>query len=171
MVVLDEEYIRQQQYAHNIQTLYQCDLEENRFRDENGLYCWRGITQKRPDCVVADTCSPYSYTDARTAFCVQFGCDPTLAVANPEGLQSPVDNRRGGIVVFVDPKRCEGFVDTAGCFLDGVVQSFDKLAAPARQDETLMSFAILTVLGIGITLYFAVIPHSRQKSKAFFKGF
>ena len=171
MVVLDEEYIRRQQFAHNLQTNAECTLKENRYRDENGLYCWRGITQKRPDCVIADTCSPYSYTDARTAFCVQFNCpNPNLFVANPEGLQSPVENRRGGIVVFVDPQRCEGAVDTAGCFLDGITQSFDKLANPQRSDDTMMSFAIMTVLAVGFTLYFAVVPKSRQKSKTFFKG-
>lgn len=104
---------------------------------------------------------------------MQFGCPETetsLYVAPLEGIKSPVENRRGGIVAYVDPTRCNGLVDTAACFMDGITQSFDKLAHPDRQDETMMSFAILTVLGVGISLFFAAMPRSKEKSKAFFKG-
>src|ERR1700716_4209783 len=92
-----------------------CELKENRFsipnvRDANtgktySLYCWKGrITftdASKQECDIGSICDVYSYANARTRFCLQWGCQPNLYVSNQGTTDAgnAVVNDRGGVIV------------------------------------------------------------------------
>lgn len=149
--------------THDLSTANPCTLKENRFKTPNPeepgseLYCWRGIihTHKdgKPDCVIGSVCDPYSFTNARTRFCLTWGCDPHLYVANEGTADAGVTviNERGGTVVYTPKKECEGaFVNKFSCIMKGFRQSLDFALDPANKKQLLvrmsMAFALLIVL-------------------------
>lgn len=149
--------------THDLHRTTPCTLKENRFKIKNPeepgkeLYCWKGIIRQQPDCVVGSVCDTYSYTNARTRFCLTWGCSPHLYVAN-EGTEDSgltVMNERGGTVVYNSKKECEGaFISKFQCFISGIRQSLDFALDPANKKQILVKMTIwFGILIAGIIAY------------------
>jgi len=154
--------------AHNMGILSgKCDPGENRFKDPKfGLYCWRGIARRKEEleagksCIIAEACSPQSFSDARTRFCLTFGCpDPFRYTDNTlpgEVEQGAVANRRGGVLVFNNKEKCTGLAGVLGCVGDGVKQSIDNVASNTESHKNLLiSVGGLIAIALGIRIIFA----------------
>ena len=174
----DPESLEYKLYTHDIGKISPCDLKENRYTMENfydtedkktysQIYCWKGIIRKNPDCVVGTVCDPYSFTNARTRFCLTWNCpDPHLYVADLSG--EAVVNERGGVVVFNPKDKCKGgFLSQINCFVSGMRQSLDHVLDPANRKQLLIQVAIISVMvTIGLI---AIIRFRRSKNKGLVK--
>ena len=136
-----------------------CTLTENRFRqtftDSSGkqtpLFCWKGRIQTDPDCVIGTTCSPYSYTEARSQFCKTWGCTPNLYVSNAGTVDAniPVTNQRGGIVVYNNKEKCKGgFASQLNCLMDGFRQSVANIMDPRYRGRFLIGMTAMIIFAI-----------------------
>lgn len=159
--------------THDLYRTTPCTLKENRSKIKNpeepgkDLYCWKGIIRQQPDCVVGSVCDPYSYTNARTRFCLTWGCSPHLYVAN-EGTEDSgltVLNERGGTVVYNSKKECEGaFISKINCFISGLRQSLDFALDPNNKKQLLIKLTIwFGLLIAGIIAYRIALAKYPQK--------
>lgn len=134
-----------------------CNIHENRYtiddfydKEDNKtykqIYCWKGIIKSTPDCTIGTVCDPHSYTNARTRFCLTWGCkDPHLYVADLSG--EPVVNERGGVVVFNQKEKCAGgFLNQVNCFIGGMRQSLDHVLDPANRRQLLIQMATISMI-------------------------
>ncbi len=148
-------------YTHDIGKINVCDIDENRYRIENfydseedktypQIYCWKGIISGYPnaDCKIGTVCDPYSFSGARTRFCLTWGChDPYLYVADDKG--DVVVNERGGIVVFNKKEDCSGGLFNQGkCFVSGIRQSADHLLDPLNRRQLMIQMITVSIVGI-----------------------
>src|SRR5262245_26182988 len=144
MPVLDEASVKQLIRPHNVQTVGECRSVKNRFRDENDLFCWRGIvTQQRgKNCTLATTCHPVSFIEARNSFCGAYGqgkiggCQIGKYVADPTAPFIP--NRRGGVVVYNELRECAGIMGFINCSMGGLKESITTLASHAERRNKAM---------------------------------
>src|SRR5215212_2446909 len=152
-----EDYLK----THDIGIVKNCDISENRLKIKiagKDLYCWRGLIKQQPNCVSGTQCDPYSYTNARARFCLTWGgCEPFKFVGNPKNEQSPVLNRRGGIVTYNPMEDCGTGTGFFNCLKDGVGQSLDNAAS--QPQKTLMGVAV----GIGALLVGTILVKSHPK--------
>ena len=154
--------------AHSVQKIggncvQQLKATGNTFKEPStGLYCWRGIVRQRPSCTIAETCSPISFTDARTRFCLTFQrysgkkqalCKPSEFVVDPTDPSPP--NRRGGILVRQDIEKCKGAAGFLTCALEGGKQSLGDLKSdPSRRNKALMSVGAVLVALFGLAVLY-----------------
>jgi len=143
--------------THDIGRLEVCDIDENRYRIENfydeeedktypQIYCWKGIISQNPDCKIGTVCDPYSFSGARTRFCLTWGgCDPFLYVADDKG--QPIVNERGGIIVYTKKEDCVGGVMNQGkCFVNGLRQSADHILDPQNRRSLIIQMVTLSAI-------------------------
>jgi hypothetical protein len=153
----DPETLEYRLYTHDVGKISPCDINENRYTLDNfydkeddklykQIYCWKGIIKKTPDCTIGTVCDPHSYTNARTRFCLSWGCkDPHLFVADLSG--EAVVNERGGVIVFNQKEKCVGgFLNQVNCFVGGMRQSLDHILDPANRKQLLIQTVILSVV-------------------------
>ena len=164
--------------THDLYTTDACTLKDNRFKINNfvdpednnkvkNLYCWKGIIYQQPECVIGTVCDPYSYTNARTRFCLTWGCEAHKLVSN-EGTEDAgldVVNGRGGIVVYNQKDKCQGaMVNKLKCILDGMHQSVDNALDPEHKTRSVLTMVIaLVVLIVGAVIFRTMIKDKTRK--------
>jgi hypothetical protein len=167
--------LKYKMFTHDIGTLNVCDLEENRYKIENfsdveegkvypQIYCWKGIISKNPDCKIGTVCDPYSFSGARTRFCLTWGgCEPHLYVADDKG--QPIVNERGGIIVYTKKADCEGgIINQAKCFVNGIRQSADYILDPENRRSLIIQMVTLSaIVTIGLIIILRVRGSKNKK--------
>ena len=148
--------LRYKMYTHDISTASICDLDENRYKIDNfydaeeqktldQIYCWKGILRKNPDCKIGTVCDPHSFSGARTRFCLTWGCDPFEYVADDKG--QPIDNERGGIIVYNNKQDCKGsLINQLKCLTGGLRQSADHILDPENRRSLIIQIVTLAAI-------------------------
>lgn len=162
-------------YIHNIQYGNCNIMGDNRFRDPNGLYCWRSRIQSEPECIVGEICSPLSYSDARSRFCYTFGgsadprkpgdttCVPNQYVGPLPGEDPFTGNIRGGIVTYED--MCKGISGRLRCLGKGLSQSIHHQTP--GQTLTHVMLALGGLLVVALIVRYTGVGKSLRKLKVF----
>ena len=157
--------------AHNFQQVpIGHKFGDNRFKDTaTQYYCWRGITEIKPTSgtgmILAEACDPISYTDARTRFCLTFGCpDPFRYVRPPEGDATVVKNKRGGITVYNHKEECTGGAGFLKCLAGGVKESMSQVVLPENKTRNIVSLG-----GLLVALMVIAVLVKKKKIKLFKK--
>lgn len=160
--------LRYKMYTHDIGSPSSCSINENRYKLEDfydteedktykQIYCWKGIIRQNPDCKIGTVCDPHSYSGARTRFCLTWGCDPHLYVADDSG--DPIVNERGGIIVYTKKEECAGsLINQSKCFVSGIRQSMDHILDPENRRALITQMAIISVI---VTISLIVILRVR----------
>ena len=155
--------------AHNFQQVpVGTKFGDNRFRDPATQYfCWRGITEIKPTTgtgmILAEACDPVSYTEARTRFCITFGCkDKFRYVSPPAGEPTIVKNKRGGITVYNHIEECTGGAGFLSCFTGGVKESIAQVLIPENKTKNIVSLG-----GLIVALFIIAVLVKKKKVKLF----
>lgn len=165
-------------------------VKENRFNlnftnsndgSKETLYCWKSIAAQQPKCVVGSICSQYSYTEARTAFCLAFGgeiggCGSNeLANQYVPGINpnEPVLNERGGIIAYNPAGSCsnQAVIGQLQCFVNSARQSAANVLNPSNYKNLIYTAITLSVfIGILVLLIHYKLIKLKKKYKPHFRG-